>query len=69
MLEGDASTGDFSQDLFRGGSPYEWFWVVIVDFQVVFDRSDELVDAVEHATPDSFVGDLSEPPFHKVEPR
>jgi len=68
LLEGDPSAGDLGEDLLGGGGPDEWFWVVVVGFQVVLDGGDEVVYAVEYASADGFVGQVPEPPFDQVEP-
>jgi hypothetical protein len=43
LLESDSSTGDLGEDLLGGGSPDECFRVVVVSFQVVLDRGDEVI--------------------------
>ena len=68
FLEGDPSAGDLGEDLFSGRGPDEWFWVVVVGFQVVLNRGDELIHAVKHAAADGLVGEVSEPPFDHIEP-
>jgi hypothetical protein len=42
--------------------------VVVVYFQVVLDRGDEVVHAVEYASADGLVGQIPKPSFDQVEP-
>ena len=68
LLEGDPSTGNLGEDLLGGGGPHEWFRVIVVDFQVVLDRGNEVIHAVEHAAADGLVGQVPKPSFDQIEP-
>ena len=69
MLERDSSPGDFGEDLFGSSDPDERLRVVVGGFQVVLDRRDELVYAVEDAPAQGLVGQIPKPPFDQIEPR
>ena len=51
------------------GFPNENVRVLVVTFQVVFDRSNQLRDAVETAATNSLVGNLSKPTLDQFPPR
>ena len=60
-------------DLFQDGvnffRPNEWLRILVVYSDKFFDGSNQIRYATEHATPNTFAGDLSKPPFNKIEPR
>ena len=60
-------------DLFQDGvnlfRPNEWFRIRVVYSDKLFDGSDQIRYATEHATSNTFAGDLPKPPFNKIEPR
>lgn len=60
-------------DLFQNGvnlfCPNEWLRIRIVYLDKLFDGSDQIRYATEHATTNTFAGDLPKPPFNKIEPR
>ena len=69
MLKCDSSPGNFGEDLFGSSGPDERLRVVVGGFQVVLDRRDELVYAVEHAPVQGLFGQIPKPPFDQIEPR
>src|SRR5665811_1401249 len=60
-------------DLFQDGvnlfRPDEWFRIRVVYSDKFFDGSNQIRYATEHATPNTFAGDLPKPAFNKIEPR
>jgi hypothetical protein len=69
LMESDSSTGNLSEDLLGSSSPDEWFRVIVVSFQVILDRGDEVINAVEHTPANSLVSQVPESPFNQVKPR
>lgn len=59
---------NFGHNGFYRGRPHEGFWRSIVVRDVRFNRLNQLRDAAEHPTADSFGCELSEEAFHQIEP-
>jgi len=51
-----------------GFMPYERLRVGVRCRHVLFDRSDQFRGALETSPPDPFLGEVAEPPLHKVQP-
>jgi len=51
-----------------GFMPYERLRVSVRCRHVLFDRSDQFRGALETSPPDPFLGEVAEPPLHKVQP-
>jgi hypothetical protein len=59
---------DLSQDNANGFCPDERFRIFIVYTYVLFNGRHQIRYAAEHATPNTFAGDLPKPPFNEIEP-
>jgi len=68
LVEGRPPAADFDDDVFGGGLPDERSRVFVPVVGPGGDRGGEVLDAVEGAAAESFVGEFFEPPFDEVEP-
>lgn len=57
------------QDSVNRFRPNEWLGVGVVYSDKLFNGSNQIRYATEHATANTFAGDLPKPPFDKIEPR
>jgi hypothetical protein len=57
------------QDGVRLFRPNEWLRIHVVYSEKLFNGKHQIRYATEHATPNTFAGDLPKPPFNKVKPR
>ncbi len=60
---------DLVQDRVNFFGPNEWFRIRVVYSDKFFDVRNQIRYATEHATPNTFAGDLPTPAFNKIEPR
>lgn len=60
---------DLVQDRVNFFGPNEWFRIRVVYSDKFFDVRNQIRYATEHATPNTFAGDLPKPAFNKIEPR
>lgn len=59
---------DLFQDLLNFFGPDKGFGILIVDADELLNGLDQLRDAFENATPDSFACNFTEPALHQIEP-
>jgi hypothetical protein len=57
---------DFGEDLVGLSRPLKGFWMSVVVGDVIVERFDELGDALENASADAVVCEISEPSFDQV---
>ena len=69
LVEGGSPASDLVDDLFGGFVPDERFRVVVPVFGPGLDGLFEFVDAGEHASAESTIGEFFEPALDQVEPR
>ena len=69
LIQDSLGSADFFENVLGFGRPSIGARIGVVFFDVVCDRLNEVVFALEHAASDSFVRDLAEPAFNEVEPR
>src|SRR5438445_3433162 len=68
-MEGTFGSGNLVQDIASLSRPDKWLGLTIVVFNVVFYGGDQFGNAVEDAASDALVSDVTEEPFHHVQPR
>ena len=63
------SPTDFVENSLNWSSPDKGYGVTVMCCNVVCDRLNEIANAVERATADTFGGNLTEPSFNEIQPR
>ena len=61
LFQSLAATSQSGNDGIHGGSPHEWFGVVVPSGQKLVDGSYEIVDAEEGIAANAFIGQFGKP--------
>jgi hypothetical protein len=69
LIEGTLGSRNLLQDIASLSRPDKWLGLTIVFFNVVFYGGDQFGNAVEDAASDALLCDVTEEPFHHVQPR